>query len=523
MHKNQQGPLRADALGAEMEGVCRDEGRAVFVPGLLPGEEGLVRIVKEQKRFAFGRLMAPPTVPSPDRREPDCPAYPRCGGCSCRHMTYGATLRAKQRHVADCFERIGHMQVNVPPVLGMEHPFAYRNKTALPVGGTAEHPQLGFFAPRSHALIPITDCPNAMPPAMDIARAFLGWMQANRIAPYVEETHTGLCRHLMIRVNRKGEAMVVVVVNGDALPHWEMLRDAITPLGAVSLILNRNTRRTNVILGPDFQLLWGRETLADILCGSVFELHPASFFQVNPMQTEVLYGLALDFAEQSAAWPDHQQQNWEAIRKVIRKEERHRRFPWKQLVAVAASIVLVFLMGISFTRSRYQGTQTEDGQIYELRGQKEEIGGGQSATASEDSGTLQELETTSYEEIVAFLGLTPPIPAWAPDGWAAEPYYAYKISEDWGFSVFYLHSDVETMLNFDCHYAADPSTMATSFPQDGEGEDVVLENGQSVYLSTNAGDTLAIWQEGNMFMYISGPITMDELVTMIYNTQGGNG
>ena len=228
-------------------------------------------------------------------------------------------------------------------------------------------------------------------------------------------------------------------------------------------------------------------------------------------------------AEQSTAWPDHQQQNWEAIRKVIRKEEHRRRFPWKQLVAVAASIVLVFLMGISFTRSRYQGTQTEDGQIYELRGQKEEIGGGQSATASEDSGTLQELETTSYEEIVAFLGLTPPIPAWAPDGWAAEPYYAYKISEDWGFSVFYLHPDVETMLNFDCHYAADPSTMATSFPQDGEGEDVVLENGQSVYFSTNAGDTLAIWQEGNMFMYISGPITMDELVTMIYNTQGGNG
>lgn len=228
-------------------------------------------------------------------------------------------------------------------------------------------------------------------------------------------------------------------------------------------------------------------------------------------------------AEQSAAWPEHQQQNWEAIRKAIRKEKRRRRFPWKQLVAVAASVVLVFLMGISLTRSRYQGTQTEDGQIYELRGQKEEIGGGQSATASEDGGTLQELETTSYEEIVAFLGLTPPMPMWAPDGWEAEPYYASKISEDWAFSVFYLHPDMETMLNFDCYYAADLSTMATIFPQDGEGEDVVLENGQSVYLSTNAGDTLAIWQEGNMLMYISGPITMDELITMVYNTQGGYG
>ena len=102
MHKNQQGMLRADALGAEMEGICRDEGRAVFVPGLLPGEEARVRIVKEQKRFAFGRLMAPPVQPSPDRRPPDCDAYPRCGGCTCRHMRYEATLEQKRRQVADC-------------------------------------------------------------------------------------------------------------------------------------------------------------------------------------------------------------------------------------------------------------------------------------------------------------------------------------------------------------------------------------------------------------------------------------
>lgn len=119
-------------------------------------------------------------------------------------------------------------------------------------------------------------------------------------------------------------------------------------------------------------------------------------------------------AEQSAAWPEHQQQNWEASARRFGRRSVVGASPWKQLVAVAASVVLVFLMGISLTRSRYQGTQTEDGQIYELRGQKEEIGGGQSATASEDGGTLQELETTSYEEIVAFLGLTPPMPMWAP-------------------------------------------------------------------------------------------------------------
>lgn len=297
MHKNQQALLRADALGADMEGICRDEGRAVFVPGLLPGEEGLVRIVKEQKRFAFGRLMATPSAPSPERRESDCPAYPRCGGCSCRHMTYEATLRAKQQQVADCFQRIGRLTVEVPPVLGMAHPFAYRNKTALPVGGTAEAPLLGFYAPRSHDLIPMDHCLNAMPPAGEIAQAFLNWMRRFRVAPYREETHDGLCRHLMIRVNRAGQAMVVVVVNGQTLPHWEALWEAVQPLGAVSLILNSNTRQTNVILGGGFQVLAGSETLTDTLCGSVFDLHPASFFQVNPMQTEELYGLALAFAQ----------------------------------------------------------------------------------------------------------------------------------------------------------------------------------------------------------------------------------
>lgn len=297
MHKNQQGMLRADALGAEMEGICRDEGRAVFVPGLLPGEEALVRIVKEQKRFAFGRLMAPPVQPSPDRRPPDCDAYPRCGGCTCRHMRYEATLEQKRRQVADCLQRIGGLTCEVPPVLGMERPFAYRNKTALPIGGAAAQPLAGFYAPRSHALIPLTDCPNAMPPAGEILRAFLDWMRAYGLPPYQEESHSGLCRHLVIRVNRRHEAMVTVVVNGTALPHAQALWERVQPLGAVSLILNRNQLQTNVILGSSYTTLYGLDTLEDELCGSRFELHPASFFQINPMQTEVLYGLALDFAQ----------------------------------------------------------------------------------------------------------------------------------------------------------------------------------------------------------------------------------
>ena len=183
MQKNEIFRLGAEKLGAEMEGICRLDGMPVFVPGLLPGEETDVRIVKAEKRYAFGRMEAPPAVPSPHRRDPGCPVYPRCGGCSCRHMSYEATLEGKRQQVRDCFERIGGIALEVPPVIGMENPAAYRNKTSLPCGGTAENPVLGFYAPRSHAVIPAAACPNAMEPAGAIAEAFLNWMRKYRVEP----------------------------------------------------------------------------------------------------------------------------------------------------------------------------------------------------------------------------------------------------------------------------------------------------------------------------------------------------
>ena len=297
MQKNDIYRLSAEKLGADMEGVCRLDGMPVFVPGLLPGEETDVRIVKAEKKYAFGRMEALPAVHSPDRRDPGCPAYPRCGGCTCRHMRYETTLEGKRQQVQDCFERIGGISLEVPPVLGMEHPYAYRNKTSLPCGGTAETPVLGFYAPRSHAVIPASRCPNAMPPASDIAEAFLTWMQKYRIEPYREENGTGLIRHLVIRVNRDGQSMVTVVINGSRLPHEAELAEALKPLDVISLFRNENTARNNVILSDRFHNIYGRETLPDTLCGLRFELSPASFFQVNPVQTEKLYAAALDFAD----------------------------------------------------------------------------------------------------------------------------------------------------------------------------------------------------------------------------------
>ena len=297
LQKNEIFRMRAENLGADMEGVCRHEGMTVFVPGLLPGEETDVRIVKAERRYAFGRMESVPAAPSPDRRDPGCSAYPRCGGCSCRHMRYEATLEAKRRQAADCFRRIGGIDIDVPAPVGMAEPAAYRNKTALPLGGTADDPVLGFYAPRSHAVVPAAACPNAMPPSGEIASRFLAWMRSFRLEPYREDVHRGLIRHLVIRVNREGECMVTVAANTGMLPHANELTDALRPHGVVSLWLNENTAQTNVILSDRYHLIYGRETLTDTLCGLRFELSPGAFFQVNPVQTEALYDTALRFAD----------------------------------------------------------------------------------------------------------------------------------------------------------------------------------------------------------------------------------
>ena len=295
--KNEIHRLTCEDLGADMAGVCRLDGQAVFVSGLLPGETADVRLTKVLSRYAFGRVERLLTPNPALRRENDCPAYPRCGGCAARHMTYAATLEAKRAQVADCFRRIGHLDVDVLPVLGMEQPDHYRNKTALPIGGTADAPVAGFFAPRSHAIIPAESCPNAMPPAGDIAKALLRWMRENRVAPYDERTRAGLIRHLVVRVSRLGQAMAVVVVNGSRLPGEESLVRALTGAGATSVLLNPNREDTNVILGRQFRTLHGPDVLTDTLCGFTFEIAPAAFFQVNPAQAERLYETAVRYAE----------------------------------------------------------------------------------------------------------------------------------------------------------------------------------------------------------------------------------
>lgn len=297
--KNQCYEMTCESFGQDAQGVCRQDGIAVFVPGLLPGERARVRIVKPEKRYAFGRIEEL-LEKSPNRAEPFCPIYKRCGGCVCQHMTYETSLAFKRRQVQDLLERVGGLSIEVPPVLGMAHPFGYRNKGAYPVAQVGGAPACGFFAPRSHDLIPLPQngCAIQGEDSAKATQAVLAWMRQNNVPAYDELTGRGLVRHIMTRSTTHGELMVVLVVTRADIPKAgqliELLKAAVS--GLCSICLSINSRRTNVILGTDIRVLWGKGTMEDTLCGLRFSVSPLSFFQVNPAQTEKLYGLALEYA-----------------------------------------------------------------------------------------------------------------------------------------------------------------------------------------------------------------------------------
>lgn len=298
LQKNMRLEMTVEDFGAQGEGICRHEGMAVFVPRALPGEKIAVQIVKVEKRHAFGRVIEVLT-PSPARVEPPCPHYVQCGGCVCQHMDYPSQLRFKQKQVEGVMRHIAGLDIEVRPTIGMEEPWHYRNKTSLPVAGDTEKPVLGYYAARSHRVVEIDSCLIAKKESDVVHGIVREWMRENAVKPYFEETHKGLVRHVMTRVSRAGEVMVVLVINGDKLPHAEKLLSKLQSAlpGLTSLCVSVNKARGNVILGHTYQVIWGEARLRDTLCGHEFWLSPLSFFQVNPVQTEKLYGTALEFAQ----------------------------------------------------------------------------------------------------------------------------------------------------------------------------------------------------------------------------------
>lgn len=297
--KNREYTVLIRSATPQGEGVCTlESGLTVFVRGALEGEQCRISLMKVTKRCGWARLVQVLT-PSPARVRPDCPAFPKCGGCTLRHCTYEEELRLKRERVDDAFARIGALDLRTDCIHPAPRRWGYRNKVQFPVGGSLEQGvRLGFYRSRSHDVIAVEDCRIQPPCCNTAARVVRDWMERFRVPPYRESDGTGLVRHLFCRVNGQGALLVCPVANGKKLPHEgelvEMLRTALPELAGV--VLNCNERDTNVILGTEYRTLWGQDHLYDTLCGLTFRLSVPSFFQVNREQAEVLYQRALDFA-----------------------------------------------------------------------------------------------------------------------------------------------------------------------------------------------------------------------------------
>lgn len=297
--KNQVFEIEITGQTHEGLGVGRVDGMAVFVQGAIAGEKVVAKIIKVMKNYAVARIESF-MERSPDRAEPFCPVYKRCGGCNLQHMTYERTLQFKRQVVIDNLERIGGLEgIQVEPVIGMETPKRYRNKAQYPVGPGKNGPIAGFFAPHSHEIIECEECAIQHPVSDMAKKTVLEFMKANNIPAYDETTHKGLIRHVVTKVGfATCEVMVIIVATRSDIPKKDrlisMLKKRIP--GLESVVININDRPGNVILGTENKIIFGRDSIEDRLGDIVFEISPLSFYQVNPVQTRVLYEKAVEYA-----------------------------------------------------------------------------------------------------------------------------------------------------------------------------------------------------------------------------------
>lgn len=293
LRKNNIYEAEVTGLTSEGAGVCRICGRAVFVPRAIPGERWRIRIVKVTKTAVYGRgeeLLSA----SPERVEPVCPNFGRCGGCSFLHMSYKAELRYKLERVNDAFKRIGGLELCAERIIGSETVEGYRNKSIVAVGEAENGPVAGFYRSGSHDIVPVERCLLQSDEASACARSVTGWMKRRGV-----RAGSGGVRHVYTRRARDGAALCCVVTGRRFSPALartlvESLRRGCPGLVGVVECLNRS--ESNTVLSGEFRTLWGSSTLTDVLCGSEFELSPQAFYQINPPQAERLYELAVDYA-----------------------------------------------------------------------------------------------------------------------------------------------------------------------------------------------------------------------------------
>lgn len=295
--------LAVQDLGHAGEGVGRYQGFTVFVPGALPGEQVRARIEAVKPAYGRGRLLAVLTA-AEQRVAPPCPAFGRCGGCQLQHLAYPEQLAAKTRQVAAALARIGKLaEVEVLPTIGMADPWHYRNKAQFPVGVSGQQVLLGWYAAGSHRIVDVDECGIQHPTANLAIAAVRRLIQRHGIPVYDEQRHQGLLRHVLVRTSaHSGQALLALVVNGSRLPRGRELAAELMRAvpGLVSVWLNVNRLRTNVVLGPDFVHLAGELALEDRIGDLEFQVSPPSFFQVNPVQTLALYRQAVAYADLAA-------------------------------------------------------------------------------------------------------------------------------------------------------------------------------------------------------------------------------
>ena len=300
MQKNDELILKIEDMGVDGAGIGKSDGMTFFVKDAVIGDVVRAKIIKLKKTYGYARLMELLEA-SADRVEPNCPYYRQCGGCQIQALSYEKQLEFKENKVRNNLERIGGFtKIPMEPIVGMDEPYHYRNKAQFPVGTDKEgHIVTGFYAGRTHTIIPNRDCALGLPVNREILDIVIDFMEKYHISTYDEKTGKGLVRHVLIRCGFSSqEKMVCLIINGKSLPHGEKLVEALRKIdGMTSISLNCNTERTNVILGHKTIVLWGQEYITDQIGDISYEISPVSFYQVNPVQTEKLYGLALEYAD----------------------------------------------------------------------------------------------------------------------------------------------------------------------------------------------------------------------------------
>lgn len=297
--KNDVLTVKIEDMGHDGEGIGKCEGYTLFVKDTVIGDLAEVKVIKAKKNYGYARLMRL-IKPSPHRVEPICPVARPCGGCQLQMLDYAEQLRFKEKKIAQNLQRIGGMtEIPMEPIVGMESPFRYRNKAQFPIGQDKNGKLItGFYAGRTHQIMENRNCYLGVEQNEEILNRILAWMEENSVSAYQEETGKGLVRHVLIRFGfTTKEIMVCLVVNGKKLPAEKKLIQSLTELeGMTSITLSVNRERTNVIMGKEIRCLWGQEFITDYIGKVKYQISPLSFYQVNPVQTEKLYSLALEYA-----------------------------------------------------------------------------------------------------------------------------------------------------------------------------------------------------------------------------------